>query len=365
MMQRGSRMSRNSLNSHRMWLGALSKDEFTPRNSPTSYPQLFTAPTNKPPNSQFVMFHDSPILSDPRLSKDVEFYGIYEPRKEDAVPHYDRDKIVADLVSFYNFLPHVSTSTVYTAPPGGWPEITEASLAAHNIHKSPEAIDLLRHLPYISGKEPWIMVTTLVCDYRCVIVSAEAREKPGWLYNAAEKQWPAWTVQLTDGTDREGHQYILDTTDGTISRHCCGDHGDYPPTYPVDDPHSWRDRHTDPETVTMKEWLEHWKQEYLKMTVLTIPPDYGGYGSPDTRFGRLDAEPGSYNYEEMHVSRKTHYRNMSQCLLPTLRFDRIDSYLRECVGYTTSTDGPTSRIIRKNLVFKHSSCGIKTLRCVK
>jgi hypothetical protein len=113
-------------------------------------------------------FHDAPKVSDPRLSKDVEFYSIYEPRAEDAVSHYDRDETIASLNSFYHFLPHVSTSTIHTAPPGGWPEITEASLAVHKIHKSPEAIDLLRHLPYISGLEPWIMVTTLVCDYRRV-----------------------------------------------------------------------------------------------------------------------------------------------------------------------------------------------------
>jgi hypothetical protein len=260
-------------------------------------------------------FHDAPKVSDPRLSKDVEFYGMYEPRAEDAVSHYDRDETIASLNSFYHFLPHVSTSTIHTAPPGGWPEITEASLAVHNSHKSPEAIDLLRHLPYISGLEPWIMVTTLACDYRRVSLSPDAREKPGWLYNAAEKQWPAWTVQLTDGTDREGHKYILDTTDGTISRNCCGDHGPYPPTYKADDLRSWRDRHTDPETVTLKEWLDHWKKEYLKMTALTIPPDYGGYGSPDTKFGQLEAKPDFYNYEEMHVSKETQTALLFRCTL--------------------------------------------------
>jgi hypothetical protein len=96
-------------------------------------------------------FHDTPTLPDPRFSKGVELYGIYKPRIEDAVPHYDRDEIVADLVCFYNFLPHVSTSTIQPAFLGGWPEITETSLAVHEVHKSPEVVDLLRHLPYISG----------------------------------------------------------------------------------------------------------------------------------------------------------------------------------------------------------------------
>jgi hypothetical protein len=305
------------------------------------------------------------VILDHRLSKDVDLF-MYEPRAEDAVAHYDRDEIVADLVSFYNFLPHVSTSTIHLAPPQGWPEITEASLAVHNIHKSPKAINLLRHLPYISGKEPWIMVTALVCDYRCVNVSPDAREKPGWLHNAAEKQWPTWTVQLTAGTDREGHQYILDTTDGTIPRYCCTSHGQYPSTYPADDPRSWRDRYTDPETVTLKEWLEHWRKEYLKMTVLTIPPDYEEYGSPDTKFGQLDAKPDSYNYEEMQVRHhNTHHRKLFKCLPSTSQIDRLDMYLRECVNYTASTDGPTWKTIGKKLASMRSNCGMKTLRYVK
>jgi hypothetical protein len=244
---------------------------------------------------------DAPTLSDPRLSKDADLF-MYEPRTQDAFAHYNRNEIVADLFSFYTFLPHVSTSTIHSAPPGGWPEITEASLALHNIHKSPKAIDLLRHLPYISGKEPWILVTALVCDYRCVTISPDAREKPGWLYNAASKQWPAWTVQLTDGTDREGHAYILDTTDGTVSRHCYTSYGRYPPSYSADDTRGWRDRYTDPETLTWREWLGYCRGEYVKMSVLTIPPDYGGYGAPDTKFGKIDAGTEDYNSEEMHVS---------------------------------------------------------------
>jgi hypothetical protein len=295
-----------------MQLGALSRMTL-----PSSNRQLLI-PNFLPHQQQFLKSqlrmssNDTPTLSDPRLSKNVYFYEIYEPRTKDAVAHYDRDEVVANLLSFYNFLPHVSPSKIHTAPPGGWPEVTEARLAVHKIYKSPEAIDLLRHLPYISGKEPWIMITALVCDYRCVTLSPNAREKPGWLYNAAEKQWPAWTVQLTDGTDREGHQYILDTTDGTISRSCCGGQGPYPPTYPADDVRSWRDRHTDPETVTLKEWLDHWKKEYLEMTVLTVPPDYGGYDSPDAFFGKLDVIPGDYNYEKMSVSHDTHHENASR-----------------------------------------------------
>jgi hypothetical protein len=251
---------------------------------------------------------NDPIITDPRLSKDADLF-YYEPRTEDAPAHYDRDEIVADLASFYSFLPHVSASTVHRAPLGGWPEITEESLAKHGIHKSPEAIDLMRHLPYISGDQPWIMITAYVCDYRRAALPSEAtilEGRPRWFSNAANKQWPPWTVMLTAGTDREASVHILDTTDGTITRYCAGDCGPYPPTYPADDPRSWRDR-IDMETVTVKEWLGYWKKKYLDMTVLTIPPDYDGYGSHDPFFGEIDAKPGSHNYEVMNVSHNIQY----------------------------------------------------------
>lgn len=250
----------------------------------------------------------APTVLDPRLSKDADLF-YYEPRTEDAPARYDRDEIVADLTSFYNFLPHVSASKVCTAPLGGWPEITEESLAKHGVHKSQEAIDLMRHLPYISGDEPWIMITAYVCDYRRTALPSEAtilEGRPRWLSNAADKQWPPWTVMLTAGTDREASVHIIDTTDGTITRYCAGDCGPYPPTYPADDPRSWRDR-IDMETVTVKEWLSYWKKKYLEMTVLTIPPDYDGYGSHDPFFGEVDGNPGSHNYDVMNVSKKIHY----------------------------------------------------------
>ena len=225
-----------------------------------------------------------------------------DPRLNNKIAHYNRDEIIADLLTFYKFLPHISASSIHAAPLDGWPEITASSLAAHDIHKTPESIALLRHLPYISGEQPWIMITALACDYRRVSLSPTVREKPGWLFNAADKQWPAWVVQLTAGTDREGHHYMLDTTDGTISRYCAGGRFEYRPTYAPDDARGWRDRECDPETVTLREWLEEWRLEYRQMTTLTVPPD-PLYGSPDPYFGELQAEPGSYHFEEMQVIR--------------------------------------------------------------
>ncbi|PMD62109.1 uncharacterized protein K444DRAFT_662217 [Hyaloscypha bicolor E] len=233
-------------------------------------------------------------------------FPLPDPRLNNKIAHYDRNEVIANLHSFYNFLPHISASQIATAPPDGWPEITASSLAVHGIYKTPEALELLRYLPYISCDQPWIMITAMVCDYRRVTLSPTAREKPLWMYQVAEKQWPAWVVQLTSGTDREDHRYMLDTTDGTITMHCTGGHFEYPPTYEPDDPRGWRDRECYPETVTLKDWLEKWREEYRQTTVLAVPEDsiYDGYGSWDLFFGGLEDKPGSYNFEEMDGLRK-------------------------------------------------------------
>ena len=232
-------------------------------------------------------------------------FQLPDPRLNNKIAHYDRNEVIADMLSFYNFLPHISDSQIATAPPDGWPEITASSLAVHGIYKTPEALQLLRYLPYISCNQPWIMISAMACDYRRVTLSPTAREKPLWMYDVAEKQWPAWVVQLTSGTDREGHRYMLDTTDGTITMYCTGGHFQYPLTYKPGDPRGWRDRECYPETVTLKDWLEKWREEYRQTTTLAVPEDsiYDGYGSRDPFFGGLEDKPGSYQFEEMDVSR--------------------------------------------------------------
>jgi hypothetical protein len=82
-------------------------------------------------------------------------------------------------------------------------------------------------------------------------------------------------------------------------------------------------------------------------------------------FSQLGVELDSCNHEEMHVTHDSDHGNLSHCLPPILRVDKIDLCYKECVRYTASTDGPTYRIIGKDLVFKHSSCGIKIPRPVK
>jgi hypothetical protein len=228
-----------------------------------------------------------PSLSDPRLDKPA---------------HYNRDEIVSDLQSFYTFLPHVDPSSVHLAPPGGWGVITPESFAKHGIYKTDEVISLLRQLPYIEGVQPWIMTSALSCDYRLVDLDPTARSKPGWLFDVADKQWPPWVVQLTAGTDREGHCYMLDTTDGTITRYCNGGF-EYPPTYAEGETRSWRDRFCDPETKTLKDMLEEWRGMYRNMTILGVPqPTDPLVSSPEIYYRLPQAGPGDWNFEENEVS---------------------------------------------------------------
>ena len=159
------------------------------------------------------MASQNPSLpSDPRLNKPA---------------HYNRDEVVSDIQSLYAFLPTTCSPLISpSSPTGRWEAITAESLANHGINKTDEAIALLGRLPYIDGAQPWIMTTALSCNYQLVALKPIARSKPGWLFDAAKKQWPPWVVQLTAGRDHECHCYMLDTTDGTIS---CYPGFEYPP----------------------------------------------------------------------------------------------------------------------------------------
>lgn len=62
-------------------------------------------------------------------------------------------------------------------------------------------------------------------------VEAEENQSLG---QVAEERWPPWVVQLTKGTDRKGYCWMLDITDGTVTRYCAVKSG-YEPTYPQGD----------------------------------------------------------------------------------------------------------------------------------
>ncbi|TGJ84511.1 hypothetical protein E0Z10_g4227 [Xylaria hypoxylon] len=100
------------------------------------------------------------------------------PDPQDLPPHprlkspttYKRDTIIQALADLYETLPHIDPSGVHRAPEEGWPEITDQSVAACGLRKTAEAVDLLRHLPYITGPTNcWFAPDAYAVDYRAVV----------------------------------------------------------------------------------------------------------------------------------------------------------------------------------------------------
>lgn len=237
-----------------------------------------------------------------------------DPRLQGRTAHYNRDEIVAQLEAFYEFLPHIPSSSVHRAPSGGWPSITAEALAARGIQKTTEVLDLLRHLPYVAGDQPWIAPEAYPCDYR-KLGDHSTRDTPGWIDDVQQdagnartpdgspggtEKWPAWVVQLTTGTDREGNCYMLDTTDGTVNEYCVVGYM-YEPTYNAGDPRDWRDRMCGAKTAVLADQIEDWRTEYRDMRFLGVPDVGDGGGYPSLYFRSKGDGPGSYNWEESQV----------------------------------------------------------------
>lgn len=111
---------------------------------------------------------------------------------------YSRDAIVAALESFYRSLPHVEPSAVQTAPPDGWPGITSENVAACGLTKTDEVVALMRHMPYLDGRCPWVAPMAFAVDYRKV-VTERSRWPIIWRDDDDEPCFPPWVLQLTSG----------------------------------------------------------------------------------------------------------------------------------------------------------------------
>ncbi|KAK8137868.1 hypothetical protein PG984_001248 [Apiospora sp. TS-2023a] len=256
------------------------------------------------------------------------------PRLGGRTAAYNRDEIVSQLEAFYDFLPHIPVEAVHKPPPGGWPSLTASSLGANIGGKSPEVVELLRRIPYIDGvhkdsvagssyhdTHPWIANEAYPCDYRVVsqvgLGELSECDVPGWVLNVRDDVGFAvrpsygdagggvapWVVQLTTGTDREGYCWMLDTTDGTVTRYCAMK-SEYEPTYPQGDARAWRDRMCDDVTRTLGDLLAEWSRDYRDMAVLGLPNLDSGGGYPGLYF-RGDG-PGSYRWNETERIYKEH-----------------------------------------------------------
>jgi hypothetical protein len=77
------------------------------------------------------------------------------------VPPSEPLSIISTISSFYEFLtrlPHIDSSWLHRPPEAGWISINEEVLQARN--RTPQAINLLKHLPYLCPpSEPALEIT--------------------------------------------------------------------------------------------------------------------------------------------------------------------------------------------------------------
>lgn len=93
----------------------------------------------------------------------------------------------------------VSSNCIVQPPEGGWPSITQDSLAG--LEKTATVIELLRHLPYIKPSEDFnteIAFSTSAIDYREIGTYKVARGKGFQFIPAGNREFPPHVVVLTD-----------------------------------------------------------------------------------------------------------------------------------------------------------------------
>ncbi|KAJ4309608.1 hypothetical protein N0V94_008849 [Neodidymelliopsis sp. IMI 364377] len=100
-------------------------------------------------------------------------------------PQYTRDQLVTIISDFYTFLTklHIPTSALKHPPPEGWPSITPET--TRGFKKSPFAIEVLRHLPYIDEKDAGEMITHI--HYKCDVVDWSARSPEDFTHEGNER----------------------------------------------------------------------------------------------------------------------------------------------------------------------------------
>lgn len=218
----------------------------------------------------------------------------------DSPAAYSAPAVIAAIESFYRSLPHISPEHIHTPPPGGWPSITKEALDRWNIHKTEQAVDLLKHLPYLCSSQPRIAPDTRVIDYRLVGYAPDdytttnldpdderdchRHPLPGLADLADNYHEPNWgfrlpptAVQLTWDQGRGAACYMLDTLDGTVSMFSAEGYI-YPQPkghYSPDDPRAWREA-CDETTVPVAELLREWSDRFRSMEWLGVP----GGGEP-------------------------------------------------------------------------------------
>lgn len=133
---------------------------------------------------------------------------------------YDQDEVVAELLSFYEFLLgiHLSDNALMRPPPGGWPNISQEDLDF--LEKDDVVISLLRHIPYIrqdtENDGPQVYEDTMCNDFR-----------GKYFEYAAIRFQDREFSELMDVFEDEGNEDLFAPYTATLFRQESGQHGWY------------------------------------------------------------------------------------------------------------------------------------------
>lgn len=199
-----------------------------------------------PPELQAHLFHHLPNLRATIALRRCcrQLNNVYLAH-ENAILASLRDQIVAPFRDYYELLQRLKfpADSVKYPPPSGWPNFTAEACAGFD--KTPFAIDVLRHMPYIEegyigeGEE---QSNTTNLDYKCNAVDYSLFTPDDFAANDAEAFWAAkkWqgarvdvskserisgvhhVVTITDGYRTNGLVLLLDTFTGVIFEEICG-----------------------------------------------------------------------------------------------------------------------------------------------
>lgn len=124
--------------------------------------------------------------------------------------NYSRDSTIAAITSFYRTFvkqPFVEPSALRLSPSTGWPGINTNELQKRG--KSDEVIELLRHLPYLDGDEPWMISDETVCiPYHRGVCYKDDID--------AIRNLPGHVVPVAEVEGRDGSHLLLDTKAGMV-----------------------------------------------------------------------------------------------------------------------------------------------------
>ncbi|KAF1828426.1 hypothetical protein BDW02DRAFT_484484, partial [Decorospora gaudefroyi] len=140
---------------------------------------------------------------------------------------FDQAEFITLLTDYYEFCNRNfwDDSVVSEAPAGGWPSITQESMA--NLRKTDAAIELLRHLPFpdfdpleMAYGRHAVMMNTRVQEYRTKDIQDKIRSENGKDYvEPALGEGDSLTAScicFAKSQNLGGYELVVDTADGYV-----------------------------------------------------------------------------------------------------------------------------------------------------